>query len=46
MKAISKLYEFYLGKERFIPYRDNKLTLLMKDSLGGNVILFEIKRIF
>ena len=24
------------GKKKHIPYRDNKLTMLMKDSLGGN----------
>ena len=24
------------GKKQHIPYRDNKLTMLMKDSLGGN----------
>lgn len=32
--VISKLAS---GNAKFIPYRDHKLTLLMKDSIGGNV---------
>lgn len=31
--VISKLAS---GNAKFIPYRDHKLTLLMKDSIGGN----------
>ncbi len=34
--VISKLAS---GNAKFIPYRDHKLTLLMKDSIGGNVRL-------
>jgi Kinesin-like protein len=25
------------GKDKYVPYRNNKLTMLMKDSLGGTV---------
>ena len=32
--VISKLAS---GNAKFVPYRDHKLTLLMKDSIGGNV---------
>ncbi len=28
------------GRDKFVPYRNNKLTMLMKDSLGGTVKSF------
>lgn len=34
--VINSLVESANGKARHIPYRDSKLTFLLKDSLGGN----------
>lgn len=34
--VINSLVEASQGKSRHIPYRDSKLTFLLKDSLGGN----------
>lgn len=34
--VINSLVEVAQGKSRHIPYRDSKLTFLLKDSLGGN----------
>ena len=36
IKVFEKLY-IILDKDKFIPYRNNKLTMLMKDSIGGSV---------
>jgi hypothetical protein len=30
-----------LTNQEFVPYRNNKLTFLMKDCLGGNVYITE-----
>ena len=34
--VINSLVEIADGKHRHVPYRDSKLTFLLKDSLGGN----------
>ena len=34
--VINSLVEISEGKTRHVPYRDSKLTFLLKDSLGGN----------
>uniref|UniRef100_S4RS88 Kinesin family member 15 n=1 Tax=Petromyzon marinus TaxID=7757 RepID=S4RS88_PETMA len=34
--VINALAEIAHGKGRFVPYRDSKLTFLLRDSLGGN----------
>lgn len=34
--VINSLVEISEGKSRHVPYRDSKLTFLLKDSLGGN----------
>ncbi len=34
--VINSLVEVSEGKQRYIHYRDSKLTYLLKDSLGGN----------
>lgn len=34
--VINSLVEVLEGKSRHVPYRDSKLTFLLKDSLGGN----------
>lgn len=34
--VINSLVEQSEGKNRFVPYRDSKLTFLLRDSLGGN----------
>ena len=41
--VISKLAE---GNSKFVPYRDHKLTLLMKDSIGGNVNISLFNKIY
>ena len=35
-QVINSLVESAQGKSRHIPYRDSKLTFILKDSLGGN----------
>lgn len=34
--VINSLVEQSQGKQRHIPYRNSKLTFILKDSLGGN----------
>lgn len=34
--VINSLVDISSGKERHIPYRDSKLTFILRDSLGGN----------
>ena len=34
--VINALVENYEGKNKYIPFRDSKLTYFLKDSLGGN----------
>jgi len=34
--VIHALVDIAQGKQRFVPYRDSKLTMLLRDSLGGN----------
>ena len=34
--VINSLVEASEGKNRFVPYRDSKLTFILRDSLGGN----------
>lgn len=34
--VINSLVEIAEGRQRHVPYRDSKLTFLLKDSLGGN----------
>lgn len=36
LSALGNVISALSTNEKFIPYRDNKLTLLMQDSLGGN----------
>ncbi len=43
--VINSLVEVANGKSRHIPYRDSKLTFLLKDSLGGNSRTFMIAAI-
>lgn len=40
--VINSLVECASGKSRHIPYRDSKLTFILKDSLGGNSRTFMI----
>ena len=40
--VINALLEVSQGKQRHIPYRDSKLTFMLKDSLGGNSKIFVI----
>ena len=40
--VINSLVETTQGKSRHIPYRDSKLTFILKDSLGGNSRTFMI----
>ena len=34
--VINSLVDLAEGKTRFVPYRDSKLTFILRDSLGGN----------
>jgi len=34
--VINSLVDIYEGKNRHVPYRDSKLTFILRDSLGGN----------
>lgn len=34
--VINSLVDLSEGKNRFVPYRDSKLTFILRDSLGGN----------
>jgi hypothetical protein len=34
--VINSLVDVSEGKNRFVPYRDSKLTFILRDSLGGN----------
>ena len=34
--VINCLVDVSDGKARFVPYRDSKLTFILRDSLGGN----------
>ena len=34
--VINSLVDLYEGKSRHVPYRDSKLTFILRDSLGGN----------
>lgn len=34
--VINSLVDLAEGKSRFVPYRDSKLTFILRDSLGGN----------
>ena len=43
--VINSLVEVSEGRQRHIPYRDSKLTFLLKDSLGGNSKTFIIANI-
>lgn len=43
--VINSLVELSEGKSRHVPYRDSKLTFLLKDSLGGNSKTFIIANI-
>ena len=43
--VINSLVELSEGKPRHVPYRDSKLTFLLKDSLGGNSKTFIIANI-
>ena len=44
-QVISALVDISSGKKRHVPYRDSKLTLILKDSLGGNSRTFMIAAI-
>ncbi len=44
-QVINALVEISDGKKRHVPYRDSKLTFILKDSLGGNSRTFMIAAI-
>ena len=39
LSALGKVINALSSGEACVPYRDNPLTMLMKDSLGGSVML-------
>ena len=40
--VILSLVDLSHGKQRHVPYRDSKLTFLLKDSLGGNSLTYVV----
>eukprot|EP01083_Nonionella_stella_P023526 65115_1 len=43
--VIMALVQIANGRSRYIPYRDSKLTFLLKDSLGGNSLTFIVANV-
>ncbi|XP_062501165.1 kinesin-like protein KIF15 [Corticium candelabrum] len=43
--VIMSLVDVSHGKQRYVPYRDSKLTFLLRDSLGGNAKTFVIANV-